>query len=72
MAAEYGVRREGAGYVDAMGVRYDEAGRDLGGRTKDIVPGLKGANSMDGKEPCETYTNEGRTFPPYPAASFER
>lgn len=72
MDSQYGVRPDGGGYIDQMGIRYDEAGRDLGGRTTTIVPGLKGANSMDGKEPCEPYTNEGRTFPPYPAESFER
>jgi hypothetical protein len=72
MKPEYGVVRSGAGYVDEMGVHYDEAGKDLGGRSKDFVPGLKGADSMDGAEPCDSYTKDGRTFPPYPAESFNR
>ena len=72
MSAEYGVVRQGAGYVDAMGVTYDEGGRDMGGRSKDIVPGLKGADSMDGREPCDPYTEGGRSFPPYPAESFNK
>jgi hypothetical protein len=72
MSQEYGVVRQGSGYVDQMGVSYDEAGKDLGGRSKDIVPGLKGADSMDGAEPCDPYTKDGRTFPPYPAESFNK
>ena len=72
MAAEYGVTRDGLGYIDEMGVRYDEGGRDLGGRSTDQVPGLKGADSMDGLEPCDSYTKDGRGFPPYPVESFNR
>jgi hypothetical protein len=76
MSTQYGVARDGNGYVDSMGVRYDEAGRDLGGRSKNIVPELKGANSMDGREPCDEYVGPtGRTIggsAGYPAASFER
>jgi len=73
MKSEFGVVRDGAGYRDAMGVQYDEAGRDLGGRTKTIVPELKYANSMDGKEPCDPYTGPtGKVMPPYPPTSFER
>ena len=72
MKEEYGVVRQGSGYVDAMGATYDESGRDLGARSKDIVPGLKGADSMDGAEPCDPYTKDGKSFPPYPAESFNR
>lgn len=76
MKAEFGVSRSGAGFVDARGVQYDEAGRDLGGRTKTIVAELKGADSMDGREPCDQYVGPtGRTIggsAGYPAASFER
>jgi hypothetical protein len=72
MKEEYGVTRQGAGYVDQMGATYDESGRDLGARSKDIVPGLKGADSMDGREPCDPYTQDGKTFPPYPAESFNK
>lgn len=73
MKAEYGVKAVLGGFIDAMGVRYDESGRDLGGRTKNIVPELKGANSMDGREPCDPYTGPtGKAMPPYPLASFER
>jgi hypothetical protein len=70
MAPEYGVVRSGAGYVDEMGATYDENGLDLGGRSKTIVPGLKGADSMDGREPCDPYTHDGRSFPPWPEESF--
>jgi len=76
MKEEYGVVRTGGGagdmYVDQMGVHYSENGMDLGGRSKNIVPGLKGADSMDGAEPCDPYTKDGRTFPPYPAESFNQ
>lgn len=72
MKPEYGVEKQGAGYVDAMGISYDEAGKDLGGRSKEQVAGLKGADSMDGREPCDEYTHNERTFPPYPAESFNR
>ena len=75
MKPEYGVKRvtEGDGYwIDEMGVRYGENGLDLGGRSKNQVPGLKGANSMDGLEPCDPYTNEGVTYPPYPPGSYEK
>lgn len=73
---QYGCRREGSGWVDTMGIHYDEGMRDLGGRSKNIVPELKGANSMDGREPCDEYVGPtGRTIggsAGYPAASFER
>jgi hypothetical protein len=72
MKEEYGVVRQGSGYVDQMGVTYDDGGRDQGGRSKDIVPGLKGADSMDGREPCDPYTHDSRSFPPYPAESFNK
>ena len=77
--AEYGCVRDGAGYRDAMGIRYDESMRDLGGRsnnTANPIPELKGANSMDGREPCEQYVGPtGVTIggsAGYPAASFLR
>lgn len=76
MDASYGVVRDGAGYIDRMGIRYDEAGRDLGGRTTTVVPELKGANSMDGKEPCDEYVGPTGVLiggvAGYPAASFQR
>jgi len=76
MLTKYGVVKEGSGYVDSKGVHYDEAGRDLGGRSKNQVPELKGANSMDGREPCDEYVGPtGRTIggsAGYPAASFEQ
>lgn len=76
MDAKWGVARQPGGFVDAAGVHYDEAGRDLGGRTKSIVPELKGANSMDGREPCDEYVGPtDRTIggdAGYPAASFEQ
>lgn len=61
-------------YVDGEGLSYDGGGRQKGGRTENYVPGLKFANSMDGKEVYETYTDspDGQPHPPYPAASYER
>lgn len=47
---------------------YDDDGHDLGGRTTKIVAGLKYANEMDGRGPCDPYGS----FPPWPAGSFER
>ena len=51
------------------GCRYDEGGREIDGkRTGQFVPGLKPADEMDGREPCDPYNG----FPPWPAASYER
>ena len=79
MDSKYGVVRDGAGYIDAKGVRYDENGLDLGGRTNNAtnpIPELKGADSMDGLEPCDPYVGPtGRMIggaAGYPARSFER
>jgi len=49
---------------------YDENGLDVdGGRTADKqVAGLKPANEMDGRGPCDPYGE----FPPWPAGSYER
>jgi len=47
---------------------YDDNGLDLGGRTTLHVDGLKPANEMDGRGPCDPYFN----FPPWPAASYEK
>ena len=47
---------------------YDDDGRDLGGRTAKQVQGLKPANEMDGRGPCDPYG----VFPPWPAGSYER
>lgn len=51
---------------------YDENGLQLGGRTEDHVDGLKGSRSTDGLGPCDPYTWDGRSFPPWPAASYRR
>ena len=50
--------------------RYDDNGLDVdGGRTSDTqVPGLKPANEMDDRGPCDPYGS----FPPWPAGSYER
>jgi hypothetical protein len=76
MRSEYGVTRHGAGWIDALGVTYDEGGRDLGGRTKLQVPELKPANEMDHRDVCDEYVGPtgvrvGGTHG-YPAGSFER
>ena len=47
---------------------YDDDGHDLGGRTTNQVAGLKPANEMDGRGPCDPYG----TFPPWPPGSYER
>ena len=76
MDSRWGVVRDGAGFRDAMGVTYDEGGRDLGGRSKLSVPELKPANEMDGRDPCDPYVGPtGRTIggaAGYPAGSFLR
>ena len=58
-------------YRDEGGFTYSENGLCDGGRSGKYVPGLKGADSMDGREPCDGYTFNGVTFPPWPAASYE-
>jgi hypothetical protein len=35
-----------------------------------IVPGLKGADSMDGMEPCDPYSANGISVPPYPGDPY--
>jgi hypothetical protein len=58
-------------YVDEGGFHYTENGLCSGGRSGKFVAELKPADSMDGMEPCDGYTKDGRTFPPWPAASYE-
>jgi len=74
MKPEYGVTRinhpiHGDCYQDEMGCIYDiDHGLNVDG-TRDrtyIVPGLKGADSMDGMEPCDPYSANGISVPPYP------
>lgn len=76
MDAKWGVVRIAGGYRDAMGVAYDEGGRDLGGRTKTVVPELKPANEMDDRAVCDPYVGPtGRAIggsAGYPAGSFVR
>jgi hypothetical protein len=76
MSSSYGVEPNGSGFVDARGVTYDEGGRDLGGRTKLLVPELKPANEMDDRDVCDPYVGPtGRQIggaAGYPDASFER
>jgi len=60
-------------YIDEMGVHYDiDHGIDLdGSRQRDyMVPGLKGADSMDGMEPCDPYSANGISVPPYPGDPY--
>ena len=58
-------------YVDEGGFTYSENGLCDGGRSGKFVAELKPADSMDGLEPCDGYEFNGRTFPPWPAASYE-
>jgi hypothetical protein len=58
MRPEYGVVWDAARglHVDAKGATYDEKGRLSGGRDRSRKPPmLKGAESMDGLEPCDQY-----------------
>lgn len=76
MDSKYGVTPAPFGYIDQMNIMYDTDGRDLGHRTKTLIPELKSADDMDGREPCEAYLGPtgqmiGGEFG-YPAASFEQ
>lgn len=76
MDPQWGVTRVGDHYVDQMGVHYDEGGRDLGGRSKKIVPELKPANEMDDRVPCDPYVGPTGAriggSAGYPPGSFEQ
>lgn len=58
-------------YRDEGGFTYTENGLCDGGRTGQYIAELKPADSMDGLEPCQGYTKDGVTYPPWPAASYE-
>ena len=60
-----------SGNPDGGGFHYDADGRSLGGRSGNPVAGLKPADQMDGREPCDPYTNGNLSFPPWPAASYD-
>lgn len=47
---------------------YDDDGRDLGGRTNFQVDGLKPANEMDNRSPCDFYNGLTK----WPAGSYVR
>ena len=71
---EYGVKDMGAYYEDEMGSKYSKEpyGLNVDG-TRDrayMVPGLKGADSMDGAEPCDPYEANGISVPPYPGDPY--
>ena len=51
---------------------YDDGGLQLGGRSESIVPGLRFSDNMNGLGPCDSYSEGGRTFPPWPEASYSR
>lgn len=55
-------------FVDAQGVLYDTQGLNVDGRRdrNKIVAGLKPADEMDGREPCDPYNS----FPPWPPGSY--
>ena len=65
-----GLTRGTDGYYHDVFSKYDENGLDAdGGRTSDTqVPGLKPANEMDDRGPCDFY--DGMTA--WPAGSYER
>lgn len=70
-----GVTQRGDGrWIDEGGHVYSDEPSGLcesGTRSGKFVSGLKGADSMDGLEPCDGYTFGGNTYPPWPAASYE-
>ena len=78
MKSEYGVKRTthptyGNCYEDEMGCFYDiDHGLNLDGRRDRnfMVAGLKGADSMDGAEPCDPYSANGISVPPYPGDPY--
>jgi len=50
------------------GYRYDSGGREIDGRRSGkFVAGLKPADEMDGREPCDPYNG----FPPWPKESYD-
>jgi len=68
-----GLSRNASGHLADEFSEYDDDGRSLGGRDRNrMVPGLKVANEMDHRGPCDPYTKDGRTFPPWPAESYLR
>lgn len=73
---EYGVVDKGSYYEDEMGCWYDKEhmwsiGGPGGYRDRNyMVPGLKGAESMDGMEPCDPYSANGISVPPYPGDPY--
>ncbi len=75
---EYGVVDKGSYYEDEMGCQYDKEhmfsiGGPGGYRQRDyMVPGLKGAESMDGLEPCDPYSANGISVPPYPGDPIQQ
>lgn len=51
-------------------IRYDSDGLCLGGRTKDrVIPGLRGARSVDGADYCG-YSYNDKSYPPWPEESY--
>lgn len=71
-----GLPKEGNLFVGPFGDKYDDGGRCTNGMRDEsrMVAGLKGADSMDGKEPCDGYTHGGKTYGPgkdnWPADSY--
>lgn len=63
-----GLTRNANGRLHDIYSEYDDDGRDLGGRTSLHVIGLKPANEMDGRSPCDPYGS----FPPWPPESYAR
>jgi len=65
-----GLAKVNGAFVDDGGFRYDDQGLCLGGRSGNPVAGLKPSDEMDGRGPCDPYTNGNQSFPPWPAASY--
>lgn len=63
-------------YRDSQGSEYNGDGMNIGGRWRirtRMVPGLKPADQMDGRAPCEPYAHDGRAVggsADYPAESY--
>ena len=67
-----GLPRNGNGRLYDAYATYDDNGLQLGGRSEAEVPGIRFSDNMNDLGPCDGYTENGRTFPPWPAESYRR
>lgn len=67
-----GLPSAGGGHTRDAFATYDENGLQLGGRSENDVPGLRRSDNMNSLGPCDGYQEGGRSFPPWPAESYNR